>query len=151
MSTLRTRFTVPVAIIIAIAITPALAGCFGNPIESIIEGATGGQVDLGGTSVPDGFPNEVPLASGEVLFGGSLSDGTSKVFNVTMKVTGGSPVDAIKAQLEGAGLASQADIGGVTQDGGTLVYASDAWGVLVVIAKDGSDWTVNYTVTSSEQ
>lgn len=37
MSTLRNRVTVPIAIALALVITPALSGCFGNPIESLIE------------------------------------------------------------------------------------------------------------------
>ena len=53
MSTLRNRVTVPIAIALALVITPALSGCFGNPIESLIEGATGGDVDLGGMSPDD--------------------------------------------------------------------------------------------------
>ena len=46
---LRTRYTAPLALLIALAMAPTLSGCFGNPVESIIEGATGGEVDLPGT------------------------------------------------------------------------------------------------------
>lgn len=150
MSTLRTRYTAPIAIALALAITPALSGCFGNPIESIIEGATGGDVDLGGKSIPDGFPSEVPIVDGEIQFGGSIAEGESKVFNVTVKVTGGSPVDGIKSALEGAGFTTETEFSGDPNEGGTLIYSSDAWGVLVVVGKDGSDWIVNYTVTSAD-
>ncbi len=150
MSTLRTRVTAPIAIVIALAMAPALTGCFGNPIESIIEGATGGNVDLGGTSLPEGFPSEVPVVDGDIQFGGSLAEGDSKVYNVTVKVTGSSPVETIKSALEGAGFTATSEMGGTTDEGGTLIYTSDAWGVLVVVAKDGSDFIVNYTVTSAE-
>lgn len=150
MTTLRTRFTAPIAIVIALAMAPALSGCFGNPIESIIEGATGGDVDLGGTSIPEGFPSEVPVVDGAIQFGGSIADGTSKIFNVTVKVSGGSPVDAIKADLEAAGFTAETEFSGDAAEGGTLIYTSDAWGVLVVVAAEGSDWIVNYTVTSTE-
>ncbi len=69
MSTLRTRFTAPLAIALALVLTPALSGCFSNPVEGIIEGVTGGDVDLGGTSVPDGYPvTEVPQPAGKLRF-----------------------------------------------------------------------------------
>lgn len=149
MTTLRKR-SATVAIIIALAMTPALAGCMGNPIESIIEGATGGDVDLGGTSIPEGFPSEVPVIDGAIQFGGSIADGASKIFNVTVKVSGASPVDAIKADLEAAGFTAETEFSGDGAEGGTLIYTSDAWGVLVVVAAEGSEWIVNYTVTSAE-
>ncbi len=41
---------------------PALTGC--SMIEGIIEQQTGGDVDLGGNTVPADFPAEVPLADG---------------------------------------------------------------------------------------
>ena len=44
MNTLRKRFAAPVAIALALLITPALSGCFSNPIEGIIEGVTGGGI-----------------------------------------------------------------------------------------------------------
>lgn len=149
MTTLRTRVTAPIAIILAISIAPALTGCFGNPVESIIEGATGGQVDLGGTTLPDGYPEaEVPVIDGEIVFGGALGDGSGAIYNVTVKVSGASAIDDIKAQLEGAGFTTQA--GGDTTGGATYIGNTDAWGVLVVVSEDGSNgWVANYTVTST--
>jgi hypothetical protein len=152
MNTMRKRITVPLAIVLALAITPALSGCFGNPLEQIIEGATGGDVDLGGKAIPDGFPtNEVPLIAGEIQFGGSIGTADAKVYNVTFKVTGASPVDAIKAQLEGAGFTTETEFSGDGAEGGTLIYTSPAWGVLVVVGKDSNAWIVNYTVSSADQ
>ncbi len=151
MSTLRKRSTAALAIVIALAITPALSGCFGNPIESIIEGATGGDVDLGGTSLPDGYPaTEVPVIPGEILFGGSLGNAEGKIYNVTIRVTDGTAIEAIKSQLEAAGFVSQGELGGATADGGTYIATTDKWGVLVVVSKDGdSGFIANYTVTSA--
>ncbi|MFZ2963975.1 MAG: hypothetical protein WA006_04740, partial [Rhodoglobus sp.] len=106
MNTLRKRITVPVAIVLALAVTPALSGCFGNPVEQIIEGATGGDVDLGGASVPDGFPGEVPLIQGEVVFGASIGNAEGRIWNVTIKVANAGALDQIVSQLEGAGFTS---------------------------------------------
>lgn len=152
MSTMRKRFTVPVAIVIALAVTPGLAGCFGNPIESIIEGATGGDVDLGGASIPDGFPtSEVPLVDGEVIYGGSIGNDEGKVWNVTIKVADLAAFDAIKAELEGAGFSTQDGIGGATADGATGAFDNDKFGVLVVVSKDGDNgFVANYTVTTKQ-
>ena len=152
MTTLRTRYTAPIAIALALLITPALSGCFGNPIESIIEGATGGDVDLGGTSLPDGYPaSEVPVIDGQILFGGSIGNDEGRVFNVTVKVGGADAIDQIKAQLEGAGFTSQGEFAGSTAEGGTYLGTTDKWGVLVVVATDNDNgFVANYTVTSAE-
>ncbi|MFM9877689.1 MAG: hypothetical protein ACKVOG_07555 [Rhodoglobus sp.] len=152
MTTLRNRVTAPLTILAALAITLALSGCFGNPIESIIEGATGGDVDLGGKSLPDGYPaSEVPIIDGEILFGGAIGNAEGKVYNVTVKVADASALDAITAQLEAAGFTSEGAIGGSTADGGTYIATSDKWGVLVVVSKDGQNgFVANYTVTSAE-
>jgi hypothetical protein len=149
MNISRKAVTVPLAVLIALAVTPALSGCFGNPVEQIIEGATGGDVDLGGKSVPDGFPSEVPLAQGEVLFGASIGNEEGRVWNVTIKVADAGAIEQIVAQLEGAGFSTAAEgFGGSTADGGTAIVENDSYGVLVVVSKDGENgFVANYTVT----
>ena len=144
----RTRVVAPIAIALALVLAPTLSACAGNPLETIIEGATGGDVELPGTSIPEGFPEEVPLIDGEVVFGGALGDGEGKVFNVTVKVDGLEAFDDIKAQLEGAGFLSAAD--GSAGQGGTGVFTNDNWGVAVVVTEDGSNgFLANYTVTNA--
>ena len=143
----RIRLAAPIAIVLALAMTPALAGCFGNPVETIIEGATGGEVDLGGTSIPDGFPAEVPVIDGEIVYGAGIGSGADKIYNVTVKVTDGSVLQQIKTDLEAAGFASQGD---VTDEagGGTFIGSNDTLAVLVVVSNDGTNgWVANYTVT----
>jgi hypothetical protein len=144
------RFTVPLAIVLALAITPALAGCFGNPIEQIVEGATGGDVSLPGQSIPDDFPKaDIPLVDGEVQLGMSVGNDDGKAWNVTIKVSG-DPVDGIKSQLEGAGFtANDAGIGGTTDAGSTLVYGNDKYQILVVVTESDGSTIVNYTVSES--
>lgn len=149
MNISRKRITVPLAIVLALAITPALSGCFGNPIEQIIEGATGGDVDLGGKSVPDGFPSEIPIAQGEVLFGASIGNDEGRAWNVTIKVADATAIDQIVSQLEGAGFTTAAEgFGGSTADGGTAIMENERYGVFVVVSKDGeSGFVASYTVT----
>ncbi len=142
------RFTVPLAIVLALVITPALSSCFGNPIEQIVEGATGGDVSLPGKSVPDDFPKDVPLVDGEVIFGLGIGNDDGKAWNVTIKVSGLDAADTIKSQLEGAGFAAnEAGIGGATEDGATLIYDNGTYNVLVVVSKDADNgFVANYTV-----
>jgi len=145
---LRTRYTAPLALLIALAMAPTLSGCFGNPVESIIEGATGGEVDLPGTSLPADFPtDQIPVIEGEILYGASVGSGAGQVFNVTVRVADGAAFQEITGALEGAGFVSEAALGEAT-NGGTYIGSSDAWNVIVVVAEDGSNgWAANYTVT----
>ncbi|MEQ1735567.1 MAG: hypothetical protein ABL886_03990 [Rhodoglobus sp.] len=153
MNTLRKRVAAPIAIALALLITPALSGCFSNPIEGIVEGVTGGDVDLGGTSLPSGYPSaEVPVIAGEILFGAALGNDEGKVYNVTVRVANAGAIDAIKAQLEAAGFTSEGEFNASTSDGGSFLGTTDKWGVLVVVSKESDDkFIANYTVTSANQ
>lgn len=142
----RSPLKIAIAITVTVMITPMLSGCFANPLEAVIEGATGGEVDLGGTTVPDGFPSEVPLYDGDITNGASLGSGADVVYNVTMKVPDASALDEAKAQLEDAGFTIQMQ-GAATADGGTVIAEGDNYGVLLVVAKDGEGFIANYTVT----
>lgn len=153
MSTIRTRVVVPLAIAIAVGIAPTLTGCFGmmgNPLEGVIEGATGGNVDIGGTDLPDGFPqSEVPLYDGAIVSGMSLGNADGEIFNVLVKVPDAGALDQIASQLEDAGFTADGGFTASGQDGGTAMYSNDSWSVLVLVSSDNSDgWTANYTVTS---
>jgi hypothetical protein len=124
---------------------PALTGC--SMIEGIIEQQTGGDVDLGGNTVPDDFPAEVPLAEGDVVNGSKITgSGGETVWNVLMNVSDPAAPESIAAQLEGAGFTSAGTGGGVTDSGGTLTYTKDDLVVNVLLGKTDSGWTANYTV-----
>lgn len=124
-----------------------LTGC--SMVEGIIEQQTGGNVDLGGASVPDDFPAEVPLADGEIVNGSAISNGDGTVWNVLINVADPAAPDSIAAQLEGAGFVAPDGIGGITDEGGTLTYAKDDLVVNVLLAKTGDGWTANYTVAET--
>ena len=147
MRSTRSPLTIVAIIVASVVLTPMLSGCFANPLETVIEGATGGEVDLGGTTIPDGFPSEVPLYDGEVTYGASLGSEPDVVYNVTMKVPDASALDEAKMQLEDAGFTIQVQ-GEPNADGGTVIADSDTYGVLLVVAKSGADFLANYTVTS---
>jgi hypothetical protein len=126
---------------------PVLTGC--SMIEGIIEQQTGGDVDLGGNTVPEDFPAAVPLADGEVVNGSKITGGGGEtVWNVLMNVSDAAAPDSIAAQLEGAGFTS-VGTGEVTDSGGTLTYTKDDLVVNVLLGKSGSGWTANYTVAQT--
>jgi hypothetical protein len=135
------------ALVIGVALVPGLTACSGNPIENLIHNATGGDVELGGSSVPKGFPAEVPLYDGEVLYGIAVGDEGAKAFNVTIRVPEGAG-EQIQADLQNAGFTL---VGGSDPSGeGGAAYDGADWGVLVVITKDGDGWVANYTVTPKD-
>ena len=151
MSRSRSRVATPLVIALALVMTPGLTAC-GNPIESIIEGATGGNVDLGGTTLPADYPTaEVPLIDGSIINAGSIGNDEGKIFNVTISVSDASAFDTITAQLEAAGFVSPTEVSSGAE-GGTYLGSTDAWGVVVIVSQDGSNgWVANYTVTSAQQ
>lgn len=145
-STMR-RGRLAAAITVAcMLLAPAVSGCAMNPVESIVDGLTGGNVEIGGTSIPDDFPSEVPLIDAEVVSAFRVGSGAEKAWTVALKVDDASALDTIKAQLEGAGFTSEVDegaIGGITG----AMYSNATYGVLVVVADDGKGWVASYTVT----
>jgi len=138
---------VALALALLVSAPLTLTGC--SMVEGVIESQTGGDIDLGGTTVPDDFPAEVPLADGDVVNGSAISsDGGERVWNVLITVSDPSAPDSIAAQLEGAGFTSPG-VGGVTEEGGTLTYTKGDLVVNVLLAKAGDGWTANYTVARS--
>ncbi len=126
---------------------PTLTGC--SVVEGIIEQQTGGDVDLGGNTVPADFPSEVPLADDDVVNGSKITGGDGEaVWNVLMNVSDPAAPDSIAAQLEGAGFTS-AGTGEVSDSGGTLTYTKDDLVVNVLLGKTDSGWTANYTVAQT--
>lgn len=145
---MRKSITIVVALSLALAATPAIAGC--SVVKGVIEQQTGGNVDLGGKSVPKDFPTaDVPLISGEVIYGAGIKSSDGQVWNVTIKVGDVSAFDKIKSQLEGAGFTAAEGVGGSTADGGVGTFTSDKYGVALVVSKDSDNGVVaNYTVTT---
>ena len=123
------------AVSLALA-APALTGC--GLIQDAVEKATGGDVDLGGKSVPDDFPSDVPLIEGEVLYGASAGSEDGKLWNVTIKVADASAFDEIAAQFEAAGFEAS-DLGGTSDQGATGTFTKDPYGVFVVVTGGDTD------------
>lgn len=131
---------------LALGGTAALAGC---SVQTLVKDVSGGNVDLGGDTVPAGFPSTVPLYGGRVVFGASVGSGDGKVWNVTVKVPAADAYKRIAEQLAGAGFAGR--FGSTAPDGGgTGAFADDRYGVLVVVTDAGSNgWVANYSVSKA--
>ncbi len=136
-----------IAVLLGAVLLPGLAGCAFNPVESFIEGATGGGVELGGNEIPEDFPSdEVPLYDGEVTYAIGVGDQNGKAFNVTIRVPDAAAGEQIRSDLEAAGFTLLGG-GDATAQGGAA-YDGANWSVVVVLTQESdSSWLANYTVT----
>lgn len=150
MTTLDTRTRAALAIAIAGVTATLLTGCFANPLEDLVdrgvedavEGATGGDVSLGG-ELPADFPTSVPLVEGEVTFGAGA--GGSEGWIVMINSTAADPLADAAAALEGAGFTKDTELSG----GGTAAQVYSNGELLVLLAGEGE--AVSYTVTQQPQ
>lgn len=149
MSSLSSTSRAAVAVVIAGLTASLLTGCFGNPVEDLVnqgvedavEGVTGGEVNLDG-ELPADFPESVPLVEGEISFAGGTGTGEGWLVMVTSSAA--DPVADASTALEGAGFTQDTTVsgGGV----GAVVYSNADY--LVLLAGDGA--TVSYTVTPKQ-
>ncbi len=143
------RIAATLAILSALVIAPVLSGC--SVVESVVEGVTGGDVTIGGTSIPEGFPAEVPVVDGDILNGSSIAKNGETVYNVTVKVADTSVFESIKTELTDAGFAPQEGYDMKEQNNTiTGLFNNGTWSVLVAVTTQDVVGTVaNYTVTSA--
>ncbi|HET8778900.1 MAG TPA: hypothetical protein VFM66_02415 [Agromyces sp.] len=145
MSNLKPTRAATAVAIAAISAT-LLTGCFGNPVEDLvnrgvedaIEGATGGDVSLGG-ELPADFPTSVPLIDGTI--GVAAGTGGADGWVVVITSSASDPVADAAAALEGAGFTEDTTVSGAGM--GAKVYSNAEY--LVLVAGEGE--TVSYTVT----
>ena len=150
MSTMPILTRAAIAVAIAGVTATLLTGCFGNPVEDLVqrgvegavEDATGGEVSLGG-ELPAGFPTSVPLVDGDI----SLAAGAGGVEGWVVVITSSAaePVADAAAALEGAGFTEDTAVTGA--GAGAKVYSNAEY--LVFVAGEGT--TVSYTVTPQAQ
>ncbi len=139
----RALVAVPLAVAVALGSAGALSGC---AVGGLVREVAHGHVDLDGRSVPSDFPNAVPLVRGRVLYGASAGSSGATIWNVTIRVGHPGALDAVDAQLTGAGFQRRTEHR--TDKGGTASFAKAPFSVLVVVARDDAHgWVANYTVT----
>ncbi|MDH6236144.1 hypothetical protein [Cryobacterium sp. CG_9.6] len=130
------------SLVLALGATGALSGCasIGNVVNGTVKEATGGQVNLGG-ELPDGWPSEVPVIDGEILFGAGNAASGQSGWVVTIKTASADPLTEARTQLEEAGFVT--DTSASNGEAGAVAMKNDAYRVVVVGNSDG----VLYTVT----
>jgi hypothetical protein len=146
MSTVTTTTRAAIAVAIAGITASLLTGCFGNPVEDLvnrgvedaIEGATGGDVSLGG-ELPADFPTSVPIVDGDISMAAGAGDAEGWVVVLTSSAS--DPVAEAAAALEAAGFTEDTTVSGAGM--GAKVYSNAEY--LVLVAGEGE--TLSYTVT----
>lgn len=139
---------------IALGASLTLTGCAGNPLEGLInegiEQATGG-VFGGGSSgeLPNGFPSEVPIISGEIQGGFGLNVEGANAWTVVVKVTAGTVDEAaehIAGQMAAAGFETP-EMDGSFAGQSVRTYSKDKFSALVtVVGDDSGTVTATYIV-----
>ncbi|WP_157509834.1 hypothetical protein [Leifsonia sp. Root4] len=151
MKTIRTRLAVPVAIVAALLLAPALSACssVSGIVNGAVEDASGGNVSVG--ALPSGWPDEVPVIEGDVVGGGKNPDGAGWIAIIKSEAT--DPIADAQTQLEAAGFStpegvSAENIPGLEGLANGAYFAQNA-NYAVVVA--GSDQGVLYTVVPITQ
>lgn len=145
----KTRATIPIAVVMALAAAPLLTGCFGNPVHNIAKSASGGKVDVGGTSIPSDFPKSIPVYSGKVVSAAALGSGAKEIWNVSIQVPDPNALKDIQSALTKAGLTTQAE-GNAGKVGASLIATGKTYSVAVLLAKDSHGFIANYTVSPDD-
>ena len=135
------------AVALSAALVVGLSGCFGNPLEQIvnqgveeaIEGATGGAVGVG--EMPEGWPNEVPVVDGEVLFGASGTANNETGWAVTIQAESSDALEQARQQLLAAGFAED-DTFAEAGTAGVAAFSNPRYDVVVTAGNDGIVYVV---------
>ena len=135
-----------------LGVAPGLVACStaGQLVQDAVGGAvkdaTGLDVNLGGKTLPEGFPAEIALVGGEIAQSGSLGLGTEHVWTVGVTVsdlTAG--FEEAKTKLLDAGFTATA-AGAEGLNAG--LFSNAAYSVMLTATEDATGKTVTYVVTS---
>jgi len=156
MTATRRIATLALSGALMLGVAPGLVACstagqlvqdaVGGAVGDAVKDATGLDVNLGGKTLPEGFPAEIAIVSGEVSQSGALGLGTEKVWTVGVTVsdlTAG--FEEAKTKLLDAGFTATA-AGGEGLNAG--IFSNAAYSVLVTATEDATGKTVTYVVTS---
>lgn len=148
--------TITTAFALACGATLTLSGCFGNPLEGLAQGgvnniikeATGADVDLGGKSIPQGFPNQVPVAEGEIEYGGSITSDGETIWTLRIKTNDPDAFTKVQSQLLSSGFEE-----GFVTDGESKMGSYEGHGYGLILNMDAIDGSYNltYLVSTSDE
>ena len=136
MTTLRRRV---LAVAGAALVVGALAGCslVQDTVNQGIDQVTGGTGELSLGTVPDDFPQEVPLADGDVLLSAKP---TADSWAVTIRVADDAAAQAAADAVVDAGFTASLE--------GTTVYENDSYRVALTWTAVEGGVGVAYVVTT---
>lgn len=145
----RTRATLAA---LALPLLLALGACSLIPVpevnldetvEELVEGTTGGGVDVETGEVPASFPDDIPLVDGEVLTGVAIpgANGAGESFQVTIRVADEPAAQQAAQLLRDAGF-TEAPFG----------FSNATHLVVITTQADptADGWTVAYLVTPNQ-
>lgn len=167
-----TRWAWLVGSVLAVALTgcsDTVEGIAEGTVERALEDELGDSVDVeigadgytvdtedGTTTVGDGevppdFPSDFPLVDGEVTFAQSLDTGDATTWTVLVTAAGdpAAITEQVLGQLESGGYAvdQAGELSSEEDSGGSLLAEKDDVSALVVVAQEGGDVAVTYSVT----
>jgi hypothetical protein len=153
MATTRKIITLALAGALALGAAPALAACspqqlVQDAVQNAVKDATGVDVDVNvdGGTLPEGFPAEVPVISGEITSSGSLGTGADRAWSVVVKVSDPTTsYEDAKGKLLAAGF--NADFDATADGASTGMFSNAQYSVVVATTGTGSDNNVSYVVT----
>lgn len=153
MRTAARKFTtITTALALAIGATFTLSGCFGNPLDDLarggasefLKGATGADIDIGGTSIPQNFPSQIPVADGEVEFGGSIAVEGKRVWTVRIKSKDSAVFSKLQSTLRASGFEESFATEGESAMG---AFEGHGYGLVVNVDKRDGAYGVTYVVS----
>lgn len=142
----RKLTTVSAALLVSGGLVFSLSGCFGNPLENVIENGLGVNVEDSGTSMPADFPKAVPVFDGPVKDATALTMGDVKTWTVTIGMNSLDEADSIEQELKAAGIEGLWTKDDVSAGG---LLGNDDWGVVVNVENADGGWQVTYLVTQA--
>jgi hypothetical protein len=139
------RLRMGLAVLAALAIGPALAGCSDEAVQGAVngavQGATDGDVSLGGT-LPDGWPTEIPVIDGEIKFGAGNTTNGDQGWVVTVASAAADPLADAKQKLVDAGFEPDTGNSANVGDVGVAALKSATYTVTIAGTPDGVLYTV---------
>lgn len=137
----KKSLNVSLAIVIAAAGVPLLAGCsVEGAVNGAVQGATGGDVSLGG-ELPTGWPSEVAVIDGELLFGARGAGDNKDGWVVTVKSDAKDPLEDARKTLVDAGFVGDTTLS--AGDASVVAMKNDKYTVVVASNSDGLLYTVS--------
>jgi hypothetical protein len=152
MTRTRKLLTVSIASVLVLGIAPALVACspqqlVQDAVENAVKDVTGIDVNIDGTTMPEGFPAEVPVISGDIGVSGSLGVGADQVWTVSFTVPDlAAAFEEATGKLLSAGFAS--DFDATVEGASTGSFSNASFTAIVTATSDGTSNTVTYVVAS---